>query len=46
MIRESDKKNHGGELMPDTTENLLTRNLLDVFGERDAVKRRFAIAAL
>ena len=32
--------------MANTTENLLTRNLLEVFGERDAVKRRFAIAAL
>jgi hypothetical protein len=29
-----------------TIENLLTRNLLEVFGERDAVKRRAAIAAL
>jgi len=29
-----------------TTENLLTRNLLEVFGERDAEKRRSAIAEL
>jgi len=32
--------------MANTIENLLTRNLLEVFGERAAVKRRFAIAAL
>jgi hypothetical protein len=32
--------------MTDTTETLLTRNLFDVFGERDASKRRAAIAAI
>ena len=32
--------------MANTIESLLTRNLLEVFGERDAVKRRSAIAAL
>jgi SnoaL-like domain len=32
--------------MPNRIENLLTRNLLEVFGESDAVKRRLAIAAL
>ena len=32
--------------MAKTIENLLTRNLLEVFGERDTVKRRSAIAAL
>jgi SnoaL-like domain len=32
--------------MANTIENLLTRNLLEVFGERDAVKRRSVIAAL
>ena len=32
--------------MADTIENLLTRNLLEVFGERDAVKRGSVIAAL
>ena len=32
--------------MANTIENLLTRNLLEVFGERDTVKRRSAIAAL
>ena len=32
--------------MADTIESLLTRNLLEVFGEGDAVKCRSAIAAL
>jgi hypothetical protein len=32
--------------MANTIENLLARNLLEVFGERDAVKRSFAITAL
>jgi SnoaL-like domain len=32
--------------MTNTIENLLTRNLLEVFGEPDAGKRRGAIAAL
>jgi hypothetical protein len=32
--------------MPNMIANLLTRNLLEVFGERDAVKRRSAIAVL
>ena len=32
--------------MTSTIENLLTRNLLEIFGERDAAKRRSAIAAL
>ena len=32
--------------MANTIGNLLTRNLLEVFGERDAVKRRSVIAAL
>ena len=32
--------------MANTIENLLTRNLLEVFGEQDAAKRRSAIAAL
>jgi hypothetical protein len=32
--------------MANAIETLLTRNLLEVFGERDAVKRRSAIAAL
>lgn len=32
--------------MTNTTENLLTRNLLEIFGERDASKRRSVIAAL
>jgi hypothetical protein len=57
MIDASGKENHlewyGANpnhewrpLMPNTIENLLTRNLLEVFGESDAVKRRLAIAAL
>jgi hypothetical protein len=29
-----------------TIENILTRNLLEIFGERDAAKRRSVIAAL
>jgi SnoaL-like domain len=32
--------------MANTIENLLMRNLFEVFGESDAVKRRSAIAAL
>ena len=32
--------------MPDTVENLIKRNLHEVFGERDAKKRRQAIAEL
>jgi SnoaL-like domain len=32
--------------MTNTIENLLTRNLLEVFGERDTAKRCSAIAAL
>jgi hypothetical protein len=32
--------------MANAIENLLTRNLLEVFGEPDAVKRSFATAAL
>jgi hypothetical protein len=32
--------------MSDTTEILLTKNLFEVFGERDAAKRRAAIAAI
>ena len=32
--------------MPDTTETLIKRNLHEVFGERDAKKRREAIAQL
>ena len=32
--------------MPDTTETLIKRNLHEVFGERDAEKRREAIAQL
>ena len=32
--------------MANTIENLITRNLLEVFGERDAEKRRSAIAEL
>jgi hypothetical protein len=32
--------------MDQTVETLLMRNLLDVFGERDATKRQSAIAAL
>jgi hypothetical protein len=32
--------------MANVVENLLTRNLLEVFGEPDEVKRRGAIAAL
>jgi hypothetical protein len=32
--------------MVNTVEDLVTRNLLEVFGESDAVKRRSAIAAL
>ena len=35
-----------GKVPANTIENLLTRNLLEVFGERDAVKRRAVIAAL
>jgi hypothetical protein len=35
-----------GTTMDHTVENLLMRNLLDVFGERDAAKRQSVIAAL